>query len=201
MKNLIAKKHLADVKTKIAELILKDRRTSYELMRYSQNSILSYDDVSGEFNVGLADGINKVRADIGNPKDYLINKGLWQVRHAIRKELKRKVIQRCACGHSVSIQHRGICPKCGNKAETQNRTQELLDVHGQDDHEIIDVHIQLRMFVHQLNGRKREICEMMLNGVDGDSYLKAIATKLKCSPVAVAIHVKKLRALWEKNQK
>lgn len=189
-----------DAKEAVAKLVLEDPKTDSIVRHFKINRILSEEDIRGEFGVGLADGLNKVKSGIGDPLSFLRTKGVWAIRHAIRKELKRKIIQKCKCGRVVAVQRGSICPKCGDKAETTTRFSEL----NEDFHQIkapdtfVENHTHMKMFVKTLSGRKRAICESILEGVDGDSYLQALADKFSCSPVAVAIHVKKIRSLWSK---
>ncbi len=91
--------------------------------RYAQavGRVLKYrspvppEELVGEFNVGIAAALHKVRPDIGDPVEYLIKNGFNRVRMAIRAEASKQIIQRCAkCGNERPFRY-DKCHKCQEK--------------------------------------------------------------------------------------
>lgn len=95
---------------------------------------MDFEDIEGEFWLGVLASLPKVQAGIGDPVSHLIQRGIWQVKSAMREELNRKVVQECtACGKSNgTYAYDRRCQRCGQDCENTYRLvpEDALDSHS-----------------------------------------------------------------------
>lgn len=121
-----------EARDKIVRHLMADPRTRgavYNLRKRSPS--LEGDDVDAVFWLGVLVGLDHVKHDIGDPMAYLVQRGVWQVKSAVREELSRKVVQQCSsCGHfNGKYDYNRRCFRCGEATENVFRleTEDIMD--------------------------------------------------------------------------
>lgn len=78
-------------------------------------SYIEPEDLVSEFNVGMLEAAKSVDLDRGDPMEYLISRGMWHVRRAIRKECNHNIIEECLVCGRVRPYRTEPCARCQSK--------------------------------------------------------------------------------------
>ena len=208
LKEVIAKAQAGDERAQNTLIkTLKDNGAMQQLARYLyRNRLLEPSDVRGEFWLGIAKGILNVKHNVGNPLQYLIQCGLWQVKSALRRAIRKGVIYKCktckATGQFRRITDRAYmemacCPKCGGELETEELHIPLKDEHTS--HLKSESRIErwdIDEFKMTLTIYEKRVFEFIETGYDRDNsknYLRDIATEMRVTPQAINHHLRNIR--------
>ena len=192
--------------------LLEDNGAMQQLARYLyRNRLLEPSDVKGEFWLGVAQGMLKVKYNIGNPLQYLIQRGIWQVRTALRRAINRGVIWYCKeCSFSGQLRRmtdRDIldvarCPKCGGEVGSHEKFTPLKNDHWKVKQETRLMRLDLDKLKTTFTVHERKVFELIEQGHDRDNsknYLKDIAKELRVTPQNVNYHLRKIRSKMEQH--
>ena len=199
---LIAKAQNGDeiARTKLIHT-LNDNGAMKQLSKYLYlNRLLEPDDVRAEFWFGVAKAIPQVKSEIGNPIQYLIKRGIWQVRSALRQAISKDVFYRCPeCGTVAPLRRttdKMECRKCGSEdlMTWERKATSIIP------HKPVEVHktitIDIDGFKMTLTVQEKRVFELIEQGIDRDNsnnYLREIGDALKVSPQCVTIYLRKIR--------
>lgn len=124
---------LAQSGDKIAEeqliILIRDEHMRRRIGRYlHKNRQVDDDDLKQEFLIGVGLAIPKANLTIGDPVEYVINQGVYNVRSYLRKHIIQSTSQICGeCGHITRLNRVNnvyVCKKCGS---THIETRETND--------------------------------------------------------------------------
>ena len=136
-----------------------------------RRSALPEEDLIAEFHRGIAQGLLVVKPDVGDPMEYLLDRGRWRVREVVRKTLRETTQQRCTdCNNFRSFDYDKKCKKCGSigNQETDLRFSEISDNVAavvKDNYEGIIVKLLLEKRFLQ-GSMKRKVIDLILAGHD-----------------------------------
>ncbi|WP_199615044.1 hypothetical protein [Paenibacillus alkalitolerans] len=164
------------------------------------------DDIRQVFLIGCYQAILEARLDIGDPMAFILNKGLWAVADAIRREGKKELQQECSNCQTVSrpnrVRGQYVCRRCGSQAGLLRRviphseTIEGAGCHQED-------RLTIKDFRDQLTGRKRDVFDLIMLGYDQNNcrnFLKEIGQILNISSANVSLRLNQIRVAWVQYQ-
>lgn len=164
---------------------------------YRGAACLEFGDIEAEFWRGVLLGLALVKRDIGDPIAHLIQRGVWQVKTAMREELSKKVLQRCLdCGRTNGKYSKGRkCSKCGNDTENVYRLEPY--DHAQDGRSYLDsvAWVQTLDIRNRLQARQQAVFDALLRAFkeDPESPVSAAAKALGISRQRLHQHLNKIR--------
>lgn len=192
------------------ELIKRLRKNGAmkQLSRYLyRNRLLEPDEVRGEFWLGIARGLNQVKYDIGNPLQYLIQRGLWQVQSALRRMIGKGVFYRCGeCGYEGRLRKIPCkCHRCGADADTYQREipfGQVPEIHIEKT--TTSIRIDIEKFRLKLSPKENEVMTLLLSGLHKGAergYMRKIAELMGTTPQCVNIRLKNIRKKLHQHMK
>ena len=193
-----------EAKSSLIEAMLRDK-CMRRLNRYLyRNRLLSPDDTKGEFWLGVVQAMATVKYDIGDPLQYLAQRGIWQVREALRNAISRGVRYECnTCGHKGRYRRRTNEIRCGrcNGTDLESRQIEIVlqDKVSVDARTAMAQRMDIADFKTILTPREAEVLEAILTNFDRDNsknYLKDVAGHMNVSPQCVVQYLKRIRWKW-----
>ncbi len=119
-----AKKGDPEAKEVLFRSLMKDGRAKAAMRgSYRGAACMEFGDIQGEFWLGVLAGLSKVREDVGDPVAHLVQRGVWQVKTAMREELERKIVQQCIICREQNRRYSydRKCERCGETCENVYR--------------------------------------------------------------------------------
>lgn len=183
----------------------------------SRNRQVNNDDIKQEFMIGVALSMYRAKMDIGDPMEFIMNSGIWNVRRYMKSQILRNTMQICDdCGAKhqlnrikVGRHHVYECKKCGSHNistyethchEDDSKMNAIEDPTADAFIDTIVAEDFLQRFEDSLdpNTNVYKVYIMMKNGLrddrDNRNYIVAIADALGgCSPTNAMLVVKRLR--------
>ncbi|MBX9955097.1 zinc ribbon domain-containing protein [Peribacillus simplex] len=183
------------------------------LGRYSRSKIsyIDYSDILQQYLIGCVEGIRTAKADVGDPMRYIVQRGKWAAVDSMRSGYSKDLRQWCSdCGKDTHINQRGgtpICPKChGENVERDyiadgNGSESLAYIATEFEpiEDIVVANEYFRAFRDTLEGRKKDVFDLLINGYDRDNcqnYTKEIAARLGVNTANVGKRLRQIREAW-----
>lgn len=183
---------------KIIKQLMADPRTRGAVYNLRKRSpALDGDDVDAVFWLGVLVGLDHVKHDIGDPMAYLVQRGVWQVKSAVREELGRKVVQHCS--HCGQINGRYVysrqCTKCGSAVENVSRLEPEDSMDEQISYLESVASITIDMLKSHLSDHQTKIIEVLLDAhyTTPESPIVGAAKKLGISRQRMHQHLGRIR--------
>lgn len=181
----------------------------------NRNRQVDNDDIKQEFLIGVAMGIKDAKMDVGDPIEYIIHRGIYNVRGYMRKHIVQNTLQICnECGSRSRmnrIDNHYVCKKCGctnvETFEVCDHDEIALQNMPEDsfEDELIS-RIMIENFKSTLNPGTNiySLFVLLESGIDRDNpmvknYIKAIADEWgSCSNENVVQNLNKLKIRMQK---
>lgn len=183
---------------KLFVVLRRDGRARGAIRNLSRNAAcMEVADVESEFWRGVLLGLGVVREDIGDPVAHLIQRGVWQVKTAMREELSRKIVQKCImCGKiNGSYDYGRRCKACGGSVENLYRLEPYEQL--EDTRSYLDsvASVWVTEIKHLLHGRQREVFESLLDALheNPETPVASAAKATGMSRQRFHQHLKKIR--------
>lgn len=185
------------------EAIINSKQVKATIYKMSYKfSVLDKEDVQGEFYRGMLMGLQDVNPNIGDPVQYLIKRGVWQVKTQIRKELGDRIIQNCTVCNQTNARYAysRTCERCHESVENTSKYEDIspIDVGGQEkSQETISLKVSKPLSTHQ-----QRILELLVQAcLDGIEHPQVeVARILGVSRARVNQHLQKIRPYLDLTQ-
>lgn len=155
-------------------------------------------------------GIRTARIDIGDPIMYILQTGKWAVLDALRSSFRKTIRQHCRdCFAETRLFETGgipQCPQCASVKVERIAISTLDDgtvLHYQPDRTNVERMVldklTIEEFRNRLKGRKREVFDLILQGLDRDackSYIGEIADTLGVSTSNINQRLRQIKSEW-----
>jgi len=167
------------------------------------NKLVEPDDIRSEFWLGVILALPKVRPE-NEPIKFLVWKGEFQVRMALRKAISQAITATCPeCGLKFklySIKGEYKCRKCGSPNIETSRNEipmSILEFDNFIEKINLRLNIDLKTFKENLTGQELKVYKMIteegINRFDSKNYLSEISDKLHTSPQCINIYLVRIR--------
>lgn len=183
---------------KIIRQLMADPRTRgavYNLRK--RGGCLEAEDVEAEFWRGVLIGLDFVRHDIGDPMAHLVQRGVWQVKSAVREEIGRRVVQHCStCGKlNGKYNYARVCSTCGGAVENVQRMEPDDDLDERQPYLESIANVTLDVVRMRLSDGQRRVFEALLSAHydDPESPVVGAARTLGISRQRMHQHIGKIR--------
>jgi predicted RNA-binding Zn-ribbon protein involved in translation (DUF1610 family) len=198
--------------------IMKDHapRITSKWTRKNTVSGMDKDDIEQIFLIGCSNAIIATDPHIGNPLNFIIQKGVWAIKDELRKNYRKDLRQYCTnCDSDTRLNQEGgqyVCPKCGARGadhiETYRRnslddgtvTSMIADESMLLDDRIVEEDV-VGTFRARLSGKKLEVFDMiMIKGFDRDScknYIGEIAEHMGVSKGNINLRLRAIKEDWK----
>lgn len=184
----------------------------------NRNRQADNDDVKQEFLIGVAGAIKDAKMDVGDPVEYLMNRGMYRVRSYVRKSIIQGTIQVCNdCGNKSRLNRnehgKYVCKKCGSEHVATSEINDnnevtlynIVDKSGFEDDALSEMIVSDFKQTLTPGTNTYKLFEMIMEqGLDRDNplvknYMKEIAKVWGgCSTQNISINLKKLQAQFQK---
>lgn len=98
----------------MVEDLLKSVRYRQVRGKVRQMAAEDADDLEAELNLGIAVAMYEVKPNVGDPREYLLNRGWWHVHNKVRGKLNQSVQQECMVCGKLRPYRREPCYTCGH---------------------------------------------------------------------------------------